>query len=96
MEKLPRNSTALIFQSARDKAIKLLSYSILMTKLAKRTNFLLRNNCITSFSCCFLCLQITAETSKIKKCTRRSFSSTFNVLLKYFNILVSKLFLNNI
>ena len=30
MEKLSRNSTALIFQSARDKAIKLLSYSILM------------------------------------------------------------------
>ena len=35
----------------------------------------------------FLCLQITAETSKIKKRTLRGLYFAFNALLKNFNIL---------
>ena len=44
--------------------------------------------CINSFSGSFLCLQIIAEISKIKKRTQRDIYFTFNALLKHFNILV--------
>ena len=70
--------------------IKLLSCSILIRAFQNWPNELHRisgSENIT-FSYSFLCLQITAEISKIKKRTQSVPSCTFNVLLKYVNILV--------
>ena len=50
-------------------AMKQIAQSFWKGKTSK--HFWLRKDCLTSFPCNFLCLQITAEISKIKKPTPR-------------------------
>ena len=51
-------------------------------------HFWFRKDCVTSFSCSFLCFQIYAEITKIKERTKRNLYFTYNALLWYFNVLV--------
>ena len=61
------------------QTFKLFDFNEDFRKFISQTSyqFWFQKDCVTSFSCSFFCLQITAEISKIKKRTQRDLYFTF-------------------